>query len=61
MIDLDLERLFARVRAGQDAGTIPTKMTEEARLDWAFGNAVLANPNVTRAMVADALRRKREL
>ena len=56
-----LQALYREMRELQDQGQLPTKVTREQAIDWAYGNIALHNPDVTRETVAaayDARQRK---
>jgi hypothetical protein len=48
------EQLLAEVRRLQDRGQLPIWPTNAQRIDWAYGNTVIENENVTIAMVERA-------
>ena len=48
------EELRAQVRQLQESGRLPKVLTAEEKIDWAYGNTVIENENVTREMVATA-------
>lgn len=48
------ERLYAKVRELQGQGKLPTRVTRDQAIDWAYGNTKIENPNITREMVAEA-------
>lgn len=50
----DYEALKQQVFKLQDEGKLPKKLTEAEIADWAYGNAVLSNPEVTREMAERA-------
>lgn len=45
--------LSERVKELQAEGKLPTEPTDEQRIDWAYGNTVIENPDITREMVAE--------
>lgn len=47
------ESLYAQVRALQDQGVLPNRVTREQAIDWAYGNTKIENPDITREMVAE--------
>ena len=49
------EKIRTRVRELQDQGVLPTHPTDEQKADWAYGNAVLSNPDVTYEMAEKAV------
>jgi hypothetical protein len=51
------EALKAEVRSQQQAGKLPKTVSSADRADWAYGNAVIENDNVTREMAEKAARR----
>jgi hypothetical protein len=46
--------LKGRVRALQEQGQLSKKLSREEMVDWAFGNTVIENPDVTLEMVETA-------
>jgi hypothetical protein len=48
------EELRERVRKLQESGELSKELTAEEKIDWAFGNTVIENESVTRAMVETA-------
>jgi hypothetical protein len=48
--EAEFEALLAQARALQDAGELPASPTDAQRADWAYGQAVIENPDVTREM-----------
>ena len=48
------EELMAQVQRLQSEGKLPKHLTAEEKIDWAFGNTVIENPDVTRRMVEEA-------
>ena len=50
------EELKAEVLRLQAEGRVSTKLTAAERADWAFGNAVIENVDVTREMAEQAVR-----
>jgi hypothetical protein len=48
------EELRARVRQLQAEGQLSKELTREEMIDWAYGNTVIENENVTREMVETA-------
>lgn len=48
------EALYREMRELQNQGKLPTKITREQAIDWAYGNIALHNPDVTRETVAAA-------
>lgn len=55
------EHLKRRLQALKAAGKISGRPTDEERVDWAYGNAALSNPNVTREMAEKAVGSRRPL
>lgn len=51
----DFESLRRRARALQDAGQLPLTATDQQKADWAYGNAVIENDDVTLAMAEQAV------
>ena len=51
---ITLHDLIAQIRALRDSGKMPKRPTRDEAIDWAYGNTVLSNPNVTREMVERA-------
>jgi hypothetical protein len=49
------ERLLAQVQRLQEDGTISRTLTAQERADWAYGNAVIENADVTREMARRAV------
>jgi hypothetical protein len=47
---------FDDVRARQASGEIPKDLPLSARADWAYGNAVIENADVTRDMADRSVR-----
>jgi hypothetical protein len=47
--------LKRRVQKLQDEGALPKTLTAEERADWAYGNAVIENAEVTREMAERAV------
>jgi len=43
----DYESLVRRVRQLQTEGLLPLHPTHEQKLDWAYGNAVIENDEIT--------------
>jgi hypothetical protein len=52
------ENLRRQVRELQDAGKLSKWPTPEERADWAYGNAVIENGEVTREMARKAVSEK---
>ena len=50
------EQLLAEVRSLQDEGRLPIWPTRAQRIDWAYGNTVMENDQVTLAMVGEGSR-----
>jgi hypothetical protein len=48
------EQLLEEVRSLQDEGRLPIWPTRAQRIDWAYGNTVMENDQVTLAMVEKA-------
>jgi hypothetical protein len=48
------EELRAKVRALQEQGRLSKTLNAEEKIDWAYGNTVIENQNVTREMVVSA-------
>lgn len=48
--------LKQRVQQLQAEGRLPLKLTDEERADWAYGNAAIDNPDVTREMAERAVK-----
>jgi hypothetical protein len=48
------EKLRAQVRLLQEQGRLATTLTREEKIDWAYGNTVIENQDVTREMVEAA-------
>lgn len=46
------DTLYAKVRELQDQGKLPTRVTREQAIDWAYGNTKIENSEITREMVA---------
>lgn len=58
MPDKTYEQLRREVRALQDEGKLPTQVTREQAADWAFGNTVIENEDVTLEMAERAAEEK---
>jgi hypothetical protein len=52
---MDYEELSRRIRALQDAGKLPLRLTDAQTADWAYGNAVIENEDVTLEMAQRAV------
>jgi hypothetical protein len=50
------EQLREEVRRLQDEDKLPRRPTPQQKADWAFGNTVIENPDVTMAMAEAAAR-----
>lgn len=48
------EELMAQVQRLQSEGKLSKHLTAEEKIDWAYGNTVIENPDVTRQMVEEA-------
>ena len=48
------EKLRAQVRLLQEEGRLSKTLTRDEKIDWAYGNTVIENADVTRAMVETA-------
>jgi hypothetical protein len=48
------DELKAELLRRQAAGEIDRRLSPDDRADWAYGNAVIENADVTREMAADA-------
>jgi hypothetical protein len=48
------ESLMGQVRTLQEQGQLSKKLSREEMVDWAFGNTVIENSDVTREMVETA-------
>jgi hypothetical protein len=48
------EELRAKVRELQEQGKLGKTLTADEKIDWAYGNTVIENKDVTREMVEDA-------
>lgn len=46
------EKLYAQMIELQDQGKLPTRVTREQAIDWAYGNTKIENPAITREIVA---------
>jgi hypothetical protein len=55
------EELRRAVRAAQDSGQLPTHPTPDEMADWAYGNTVIENDEVTREMAETAVIEKFKL
>jgi len=51
----DFEALSRRARQLQDEGVLPREPTDEQKADWAYGNAVIENDDVTLEMAERAV------
>jgi hypothetical protein len=51
------EELMAEVQHLQNEGKLSKHLTAEEKIDWAYGNTVIENPEVTRQMVEEAYKR----
>lgn len=49
------EALRERTRKLQDEGKLPVRPTDEQMVDWAYGNAVIENEEVTVEMAEQAV------
>jgi hypothetical protein len=56
----DYETLRRRARALQDEGKLPLRPTDKQKADWAYGNTVIENEDVTLEMAERAVARRRE-
>ena len=54
----DFEQLRRRARQMQDEGLLPREATDAQKADWAYGNAVIENDDVTFEMAEDAVARR---
>ena len=52
------EELMAQVQRLQDEGKLSKHLTAEEKIDWAYGNTVIENPDVTRQMVEEAYEKR---
>jgi hypothetical protein len=52
------EELRRKIRDLQNQGTLPTWPTPDQRADWAYGNTVIENANVTLEMAQKAVSEK---
>ncbi len=52
--DLTLEQLLDKVQQLRAEGALPSTLTREEKVSFAYGNVRLSNPNVTREMVEQA-------
>jgi hypothetical protein len=52
---VNYEELKRRIQELCDLGLIDRWPSREQRIDWAFGQAAIENPAITREMVARAL------
>jgi hypothetical protein len=59
MVPQTYEEIRDEVRRRQSAGTLRTEPTRAERIDWAYGNAVIENAEVTREAVERAYDRSR--
>ena len=50
------EQLRSQVKTLQDANKLPRRPTPEQKADWAYGNTVIENPDVTMEMAEAAVR-----
>jgi hypothetical protein len=48
------EKLRAKVRQLQETGELSKELTAEEKINWAYGNTVIENSNVTVEMVQSA-------
>jgi hypothetical protein len=48
------EELRAQVLKLQAEGALPKTLSRDEKIDWAYGNTVIENENVTRQMVEEA-------
>lgn len=48
------EALYAKVQELQNQGKLPTHVTREQAIDWAYGNTKIENPKITRELVETA-------
>ena len=53
------EQLRTKVKALQDADKLPRRPTDEQKVDWAYGNTVIENPDVTIEMAEAAVRTRK--
>lgn len=49
------EELLAEVQKLQSAGSLPVQPTRDQRVDWAYGNTKIENPDITREMAERAV------
>jgi hypothetical protein len=49
------EELLREVARLQDAGMLPTHVTREQLIDFAYGNASIENENITRKVAEEAV------
>lgn len=59
MADKSYEELSAEVQLLQSQNKLPRRPTTEQKADWAYGNTVIENPDVTPAMAEKAARDRR--
>ena len=57
-MDATLRELQRKVRCLQEEGRLPVWPTDEQRADWAFGNTVIENGDVTFEMAQRAVMAK---
>jgi len=53
----EYEKLKRQAKDLQAAGQLPVRPTLEERADWAYGNAVIENDEVTREMAERSVRK----
>ncbi len=54
MTELTLDQLIEQIRKLRADGAISTKLSRAETISFAWGNAHISNPNVTREMVEEA-------
>lgn len=55
MADLRSEALLHEVTRLQDAGALPTRVTREQLIDFAYGNTKIENKKMTRKVAKEAV------
>jgi hypothetical protein len=58
---MSYEDLKAKVQKLRAENKLPVEPTRAQKIDWAYGNAVIENPNVTREMAERAVDAARPL